>query len=104
MADIKVDSRYSVAEIPRDENGTEFVDWFGDIKFDVSDYEDNFEYEIQPVDTVFSIAERFYGDQKFYWVVCRANVILNPFLKLRSGVKIVLPSEKTFRSDILGQI
>ena len=88
----------------RDENDVEFVDWFGDIKFNVENFTDNIEYEVQPEDTVFSLASRYYGSQRYYWVVCRANVIFNPFEKLTPGVKLILPSDRTFRTIILGEV
>lgn len=103
MADILIDSRYSRAKLKTDEDGVLYVDWFGDIKFDVADFEDNLEYQVLPEDTVFSIADRFYGEQKYYWVVCRANTIFNPFKKLVPGRKLILPSEKTFLTEIIGE-
>lgn len=103
MAEISLDSRYSKAKIVRDENGVEFLDWFEDIQFDVSQFDDNVEYQIQSADTVFTIASMFYGLQKYYWVVCRANEIFNPFEKLTAGRRILLPSERAFRQAILGE-
>lgn len=103
MARITLDSRYSKAEIVKDENGVEFLDWFQDIQFDVSNFADNEEYEVQSFDTVFTIASRFYGQQRYYWVVCRSNTIFNPFQKLVAGRKLVLPSERAFRQSILGE-
>jgi len=104
MADIRTDSRYAQARILRDENNIEYIDWFEDIKFDLADFEDNFEYRVKAGDTVFSIADQFYDEQKYYWVVCRANVIFNPFLQLVPGTKFVLPSERTFLTTIIGEI
>jgi hypothetical protein len=101
MATITLDSRYSRADIKLDENGVKYIDWFGDIKFDISGFDDNIQYEVKPADTVFSIASDHYGSQRYYWVVCRANVIFNPFKKLVAGTKYILPSEKTFRTKIL---
>lgn len=102
-ANIALDSRYSTAEIIRDENNVEYLDWFGDIKFDSSVFTDNEEYTVQPEDTVFKIASRFYGSERYFWVVCRSNVIFNPFQKLVPGDKLILISSKTFQQAILGQ-
>lgn len=101
MARIKLDSRYSEADIKIDENGVQYIDWFGDKKFDVSEFDDNVQYQIKPQDTVFSIASEFYGGQRYYWVVCRANVIFNPFQKLIAGQKLIIPSDRAFRTRIL---
>lgn len=103
MANTRLDSRYSRAIIRKDSDNVEFVDWFGDLKFDVSAFEDNIQYDVRPEDTVFSIASEIYGQQKYYWVVCRANDIFNPFKKLTAGQKLVLPSDGTFRTRILGE-
>lgn len=103
MADIRLDSRYSTANIKTDENGVEYLDWFGDIQFEVSEFDDNVEHIVQPEDTVYSIASNFLGAQRYFWAICRANVIFNPFQKLVPGRKLIIPSEKTFRTVILGE-
>ena len=103
MAKITLDSRYNKADIKVDENGTKFIDWFGDLKFDPEDFDDNIQYQVKPNDTVFTIASEHYGSQRYYWAVCRANVIFNPFKKLVPGTKLILISNKTFRSAVLGE-
>lgn len=104
MARITLDSRYKSANIKIDENGTKYIDQFGDIQFEIGDFDDNVEHEVVDLDTVFSIASQFLGSQRYYWAVCRANGILNPFLKLKPGVKLLLPSIQRFQSDILGAV
>lgn len=101
MAKITLDSRYSRADIKIDENNTRYIDWFGDIKFDVSSFEDNVEHIVRQGDSVFSVASEYYGSQRYYWVVCRSNVIFNPFKKLIAGESLILPSAKTFNTEIL---
>ncbi|MEE8150650.1 MAG: hypothetical protein V3T43_02900 [Nitrosomonadaceae bacterium] len=102
MAIITLDSRYKTADIKVDENGVKFIDQFGDIQFEIGDFDDNVEHEVVDKDTVFTVASQFLGSQRYYWAVCRANNILNPFKGLVPGTKLKLPSLQRFRSDILG--
>ncbi len=103
MARIRVDSRYAPADILIDENGVKFLDWQKDIKFDVSLFDDNVQHTVLPEDTVFSVSSRYLQSQRYYWVVCRANVILNPFEKLVPGSKLIVPSIRNLRTKILGE-
>lgn len=103
MAKITLDSRYTKADIKIDQNGTKFIDWFGDLKFDVEDFDENIQYQVKPNDTVFTIASQYYGSQRYYWAVCRANLIFNPFKKLVAGTKIILISNNDFNSTVLGE-
>jgi len=103
MARILLDSRYATADIKIDENGVKYLDWFGDRKFEVSDFTDNVEHVVSSGDTVYSIASRYLEQQRHYWVICRANQIFNPLKKLVPGQKLLIPSIKSFRSRIIGQ-
>jgi len=47
-------------------------------------------YLIKPGDSFTSIAHRYYGNLKVWWVICTLNKIDNPFQKLEIGTKIYL--------------
>lgn len=37
------------------------------------------------------IAYEFYGDERFFWVICLANRIMDPFTELPVGRKLCIP-------------
>lgn len=101
MAKVALDSRYATASILTTEAGVRYLDWFGDRKFELADFADNVAYKVREGDSVFSVASYLYGKQRYYWVVCRANLIFDPFERLAAGRILSLPSAATFAAKII---
>lgn len=51
-------------------------------------------------ETLDSIAFKYYGNPTFFWVICDFNHIQDPFIDLRVGQRLKIPSLGDIRFDI----
>lgn len=56
-------------------------------------------YTVKKFDTLDSIALEFYNNPTLYWVICSFNHIQDPFIELKEGQKLKIPSMSTIEYD-----
>lgn len=67
------------------------------------DEEYYFDYYVQQGDTWPVLAFRFYGDVRAWWLICKANNILDPTAHPEGGTKLKILNRNVAR-EILGSI
>ena len=56
-------------------------------------------YTVKKFDTLDSIAFEFYNNPTLYWVICSFNHIQDPFIELKEGQKLKIPSMSSIEYD-----
>lgn len=49
-------------------------------------------HSVKEGDTIFSIANTYYGDSGKWYLIADANYIINPFREIIPGIKLVIPN------------
>lgn len=57
-------------------------------------------YTVQRGDTLDSLALEFYNNPTLYWIICSFNRIQDPFIELKEGQKLKIPSISNIEFDI----
>ena len=60
-------------------------------------------YTVQQGDTFDNLALRFYNNPTLFWIICSFNHIQNPYIKLKVGQKIKIPSISNIKFDVNGR-
>jgi len=68
-------------------------------------FPDNSEYKPVDGDSFTSLAYRYYGDSRLWWVIAEFNRVVDPYSEMRSFIEgaktIVIPSLSRVQFDIL---
>ena len=57
-------------------------------------------YKVQKNDTLDSLALHFYNNPTLYWIICSFNHIQDPYIELKEGEIIKIPSLSNIEFDI----
>lgn len=61
-------------------------------------------YTVQQGDTMDRIALKYYNNPTLYWIICSFNHIRNPYMKLKEGQKLKVPSISNIKYKISERI
>jgi len=70
-------------------------------KIDTTENESDLAYNVQEGDDLKGIANIVYGDARLYWIIAEYNRIVDPFKNLVVGTRLIYPSMKRVREEIL---
>ena len=54
-------------------------------------------------DTLDNLALYYYNNPTYYWVICSFNHITNPYMKLKEGQKLKIPTLSMIKYDLRGR-
>lgn len=57
-------------------------------------------YTVKRNDTFDSLALHFYNNPTLYWIICSFNHIQDPFMELKEGTKLKIPSISNIEFDL----
>ena len=60
-------------------------------------------HTVQQGETLDNLALYYYKNPTLFWIICSFNHIRNPYMRLRTGSKIKIPSISTIKFDITGR-
>lgn len=92
-------SRYTRSKVIQESNGEMYLTIAKSI--DPTEFDDNRLHEVRPGENLWNLAHKHLGASKFWWVIADMNDIINPFIKLESGEKLIIPSLQTLHEEII---
>lgn len=57
-------------------------------------------HTVQVNDTLDSLALKYYNNPTYYWIICSFNHIQDPFITLKEGTQLKIPSLSNIEFDI----
>lgn len=79
---------------------TEFQFWGLYTPDGIPEEDGDVEHIVTSMDRIDSIAHRYYGDPKLWWVIAEANDLEDPISSLRSGLVLRIPSPRNVLENI----
>lgn len=76
------------------EGSTIFLFWDLFESFDIEEQDGDAEIYVTSSDRIDSLAKKYYGDSRLWWVIAEANDLEDPVTALYRGRKLRIPSPK----------
>jgi len=92
-------SRYARMSVRLDAEGRPYV--AGRRRVPKTAWPDNRAHTVKDGDSLWMLAWQYLGDAEHWWVIADFNGIKDPWEPLEAGRVLVIPSERTFREEIL---
>ena len=103
MANVRINTRSWLRKCALEEEqvgDTIYTSW-GEFEPPVIDPQDgDLTHLVMAGDRIDSLASRYYGDPRFWWVIAQANDMDDPVTALHKGLEIKVPNQRYVRERV----